>query len=96
MGKTAPLPTTVRPLRVIAAEMLPLLRALPETNMARWAGVPYSEPLLHLDTVDDTYGCDSGSSVVLYALGNLSTWRGADATRIRAELRAHTKGVKPA
>lgn len=79
----------MRPLNVIAAEMLPMLRALPKTNMAHWAGVPYSEPLLYLSTTSDAYGLDDGDSIVRYALGNLSSWRGEDARRIKAELKAH-------
>lgn len=81
----------MRPINVIAEEMLPMLRALPESNMAHWAGVPYSEPLLSIQSINDTYGCDSAKSVILYALGNLQSWRGPDARRIKAELKEHLK-----
>lgn len=49
---------------------------------------PYVEAMMMLDTVDDYYYHDSGREVVLYALSNLSTWRGETARQVKAELRA--------
>ena len=60
-------------------------------NTRVYAGA-YLEPMTTLDTVHDTYGMDSGRSIVMYALSNLSAWRGEDARRIKAELKAHLKG----
>jgi hypothetical protein len=57
-----------------------------------WFGaVPYLQAMLTLDTVDDNYGLDSGRSVVTYFLSNAASWRGEDARRIKAELRALLK-----
>jgi hypothetical protein len=54
-----------------------------------WFGaVPYLQAMCTLDTVDDNYGLDSGRSVVTYFLANAATWRGEDARRIKAELKA--------
>lgn len=89
------LPTTVRPLHVIGMELLGHLRKLPESHMGYWAGIPYSRPLIYLQDTNDVYGADSADSIIRYALGNLSSWRGEDAKRIRAELKAHLAGVKP-
>ena len=60
-------------------------------NARVYAGA-YLEPMTTLDTVHDTYDMDRGRSIVMYALSNLSAWRGDDARRIKAELKAHLKG----
>jgi hypothetical protein len=85
---------TLRPLSAIGAEMVPLLRALPESHMARWAGLAQAVPLCSLDTIHDSYGDDSAEYVVACLLGNISGWRGDDAKRIRAELKAHLAQVQ--
>jgi hypothetical protein len=54
----------------------------------------YLKPMTQLESIHDTYLYDSAHSVVLYALSNLSAWRGDDARRIKAELKEHLKGVK--
>lgn len=84
--------TTLRPLHAIGREMVPLLRALPESHMARWAGLAQAEPICSLSTIHDAYGADSGQYVVACLLGNITGWRGEDAKRIRTELKAHLKG----
>jgi hypothetical protein len=52
---------------------------------------PYLDAMATLNTIDDNYGWDSGKMIVLYFLGNASTWRGETAKRIKAELKAMTK-----
>ncbi len=54
----------------------------------------YLKPMTQLDSIHDAYGMDSGQYIVMYALSNLSAWRGDDARRIKAELKQHLKGVK--
>ena len=78
-----------RTLSAIAREAL--TSATLKGNAKAWAGA-YLEPMTTLETVNDNYGMDSGRSIVTYALANLSTWRGDDARRIKAELKAHLKG----
>lgn len=56
-----------------------------------FGAVPYLRAMAEMGTVDDSYGLDSGESVVRYFLANASTWRGEDAKRIKAELRAALK-----
>jgi len=59
-----------------------------------WFGaVPYLQAMASLDSITDAYGLDSGKSIVLYFLANASTWRGEDARRIKAELKAMA-GIK--
>jgi len=53
-----------------------------------FAAKPYVDAMATMGSVQDTYGADTGQYIVLYALSNLSTWRGDNARRIKAELRA--------
>lgn len=76
--------TTVRPLYVIARE----IRA---TWPKVWFGaVPYLEAMESLDTINDSFGYDSARDIVIYFLSNAKYWKGADAKRIKDELRAMT------
>lgn len=56
-----------------------------------YAAKPYLEAMASLDSVRDSYGYDSGKSVVLYFLSNAATWRGDKAKAIKAELKAMVK-----
>jgi hypothetical protein len=77
---------TTRPLHEIAAETL-ACESL--TGNARTYAAAYLVPMLSIGSIADNYGQDSGRSIVAYALSNLSAWRGDDARRIKAELKAH-------
>jgi hypothetical protein len=48
----------------------------------------YVEQMATLLSIDDDYGCDSGRSIVIYALGNLQVWKGEKAKEIKKELKA--------
>jgi hypothetical protein len=50
--------------------------------------LPYINAMRSLRTIDDAYFQDDARSIVLYFLSNAATWRGDDAKRIKAELRA--------
>ena len=83
MAKTTT--TNVRPLYEIARDI-----------KNDWKNVyigakPYLDAMATLDSINDNYGFDSGKMIVLYFLGNASTWRGETAKRIKAELKAMTK-----
>lgn len=56
-----------------------------------YAAKPYLEAMRSLDKITDNFYEDSGVSVVLYFLSNASTWRGAKAKEIKAELKAMCK-----
>lgn len=71
-----------RPLYVVAKD---ILRSWPKISPY---ALPYAQAMLALDTIHDDYVADSGKSVVLYFLSNATTWRGDDARRIKAELKA--------
>ena len=59
-----------------------------------FGAVPYLSAMGTLNSVRDTYGCDSGASVVAYFLANARGWRGDVAKRIKAELNGMLKGAK--
>lgn len=77
--------TNVRPLYEIAQDIEQHWRPV-------WFGaVPYLEAMKQLDSIHEDYYADSAESVVLYFLANAQTWRGEDARRIKAELKAILK-----
>ncbi|MEU8001570.1 hypothetical protein AB0B66_10455 [Catellatospora sp. NPDC049111] len=53
-----------------------------------FGAVPYLDAMRHLDRITDTYLQDNARGIVRYFLSNASTWRGPDARRIKAELKA--------
>ena len=55
---------------------------------------PYLQAMLQLDRITDRYGFDDARSIVLYFLSNATGWRGPDAKRIKAELKAMLKAPK--
>lgn len=71
-----------RPLHVIADD---IRQHWPRVN---YAAVPYLDAMRHLDKITDSYYLDSARTIVAYFLGNARTWRGDDARRIKAELKA--------
>lgn len=74
--------TEPRPLRVIAADVE---RTWPKIY---YGARPYLDAMYELDKITDMYYQDSAAYIVRYFLGNANTWRGEDAQRIKAELRA--------
>lgn len=51
-----------------------------------FGAVPYTHAMHKLSTLNDMYGADDARSIVTYFLSNATTWRGADARRIKKEL----------
>lgn len=72
----------VRPISVIAAEISASWKNV------NYAAVPYLSAMRSLNTIDDNYGYDDAKGIVLYFLSNAGSWRGDDARRIKAELKA--------
>lgn len=58
-----------------------------------FGAVPYLDAMTRLNSIGDKYGYDDAKSIVLYFLSNARTWKGADAKRIKAELKK-LAGVK--
>ena len=57
-----------------------------------FGAVPYLQAMRQLDGLNGEYGADSARSIVNYFLANAQTWRGPEARRIKAELKAMLKG----
>jgi hypothetical protein len=74
--------TTTRPLYDVAREIRRLWRPV------NFAAKPWLAAMAQLDTVNDAYGAESGKAVIAYFLSNAAGWRGEDAKRIKAELKA--------
>ena len=53
-----------------------------------FGAVPYLEALLTMRG-QEGYGADSTNSMILYALSNMSAFRGPEAKALKAELRGH-------
>lgn len=69
------------------------LAAIARDIRAHWAkpyfgAVPYLQAMGALGGLDDQYGLDDARSIARYFLANAGTWRGDDARRIKAELKA--------
>lgn len=77
--------TNVRSLRVIASEIRN------DWKKVSPYAVPYLDAMATLDSINDNYYFDSGKSIVMYFLGNASTWRGEKAREIKKELKAMLK-----
>lgn len=52
-----------------------------------YAAAPYVDAMRYLDQIDDMYGWERADTLVITLLGNLKTWRGPEARRVKAELR---------
>jgi hypothetical protein len=77
-----------RPLHVIAAEIRKTRRNNKGAPSINYAAAPYLDAMSSLNSIDDMYLYDTAKSIVLYFLGNAQSWRGDDARRIKAELKA--------
>lgn len=73
------------------------LSAIARDIRAHWVkpyfgAVPYLQAMHGLSTIDESYGFDDARGIVRYFLANSGTWRGEDARRIKAELKAMLGG----
>ena len=56
-----------------------------------YGAVPYLEAMESLEFVTESFGHDSAQSIITYFLSNATRWKGDDARRIKAELKAMLK-----
>ena len=56
-----------------------------------FGALPYLNAMSSLNKITDSYGMDSGKSIVAYFLSNASSWRGEVAKRVKKELNAMLK-----
>lgn len=90
MNTTATVPHT-RPLYLIADEIREDWRTKDGKPNVWFGAVPYLDAMGSLSSVRDNYGQADGVSIVIYFLGNATTWRGDVARRVKAELKAMIK-----
>lgn len=76
-----------RPLNAIAAD---IRKCWLRPN---YAAKPYLEAMAQLRSVNDMFGYDTAASVLRYFLSNATSWRGADAQRIKAEIKSILKAA---
>lgn len=76
-----------RPLHEIASEIEKTWRKNGVDKVSPHAR-PYLDAMFSLNQITENYGYDTGVSIVLYFLSNATGWRGDDAKRIKAELKA--------
>jgi hypothetical protein len=80
-------PSVVRPLHIIANDI-----GVHWSNV-NFAAKPYLDAMAVLSGMNGVYGWDSAQSIVSYFLSNANSWRGEDAKRIKAELKAMLKAM---
>jgi hypothetical protein len=56
-------------------------------SKVNFAARPYLAAMMELNTLQDSYGYDSGESIVRYFLCNASSYRGEKAKALKAELK---------
>ncbi len=56
-----------------------------------FAAKPYLEAMSTLQSVQDMYICDTGTSIVAYFLSNATSWRGEVAREVKKELNKRIK-----
>lgn len=73
-------------------ETLPLYtiarRIRADWRNVNYAARPYLEAMASLSSVNDSYGFDSGRSIIRYFLCNASSWRGPVAKEIKDLLKS--------
>jgi hypothetical protein len=87
LAETEVTPSGHRPLHRISDD---IVRNWPQPN---FAAAPYLSAMRQLNDITDSYGADSAESVVSYFLNNAAQWRGPEAKRIKAELKAALKAA---
>ncbi len=75
-----------RPLYAVARELRALIRDTGRPVPPYFA--PYLGAMSECESLSSPYGVETGADVVRYGLGNMTTLRGPEFARIRAELRA--------
>ena len=81
----------MRPLNIIAADILVDWKSSTTTGSYRTFAKPYVEAMLSMRTCEDNYGMEYGDMIVARALNNLHQWRGEIARKVKAELNEHLK-----
>lgn len=81
-------PATPRPLYMIARDIRATWVNKAGKPSVNYAAKPYLDAMAELNGIGDKYFLDSAAGIVRYFLANATHWRGDDARRIKAELKA--------
>lgn len=100
MPKMTPAPLS-RPLAAVAAEIVKDYEV--KGKPVYFAAKPYVDAMRYMPTTDlgGKFYEDDAEGIVIRLLGNLTTWRGETATRVKSELKAAvnahniSKGKRP-
>jgi len=89
---------------IVAVDSVPPVPGIAELNIAglarvirgNWSPVnfaarPYLAAMSGMDSVKDSYGAESGASIILYFLNNAGTWKGRAAKAVKDELKSRLK-----
>jgi hypothetical protein len=77
---------THRPIYKIAKEIQQIWSK--QGRGVNYAAKPYLDAMRSLNSIDQDYGADDARSIVRYFLSNASSFKGEDARRLKAELKA--------
>lgn len=85
--------TPTRSIAQIASEAEQDMRSTigPKYKQKLYGAIPYLDAMYSLNSINDSYGMDSGRSVVAYFLSNVSQWKGEVAKKLKAELKSLSK-----
>ena len=87
-GRDGKVKETTRALSEIASEIRRTWMDKQGHSNVHYAARPYLDAMRSLTLIGDNYGADGADDIVLYFLSNATSWRGDDARRIKAELKA--------
>lgn len=71
--------------RLISTIANEIEKTWPKVN---YAARPYLDAMKSLGVITDQFYFDDAKSILIYFLGNAQSWRGDDARRIKAEIKA--------
>lgn len=73
--------TTIRPISTIAQDISK------EWAKVHYTAEPYLSAMFSLNSINDKFHFDDAKSIILYFLGNASSFRGPKAKELKAELK---------
>jgi len=90
MPDTIPANLNTLPLHEIATIIRRNWKATSKSGIY-FGAVPYLDAMSNMSSVNEKFGCDDGKSIVIYALGNMTGWKGDVARAVKTELKRRIK-----
>lgn len=87
--------TELRPLYEVVREVAETWKATSKSGIY-FGAKPYLKALSlpHITDENSQYGAETAGDMVPYLLGNMQTFRGADARRLKAELKQYSRWTR--